>query len=130
MTSATRTSGLGFVLKGAGVVATGGLVAALLASSALACDVTPTRLLNAANEPQNWLTVHGNYSSTRFSKLSQINNRNVDGLKLAFAVPLGGTQKSWISGGALEGTPLVDNGIMYVANGWGETYRIDVSSGR
>ena len=32
--------------------------------------------------------------------------------------------------GNLEATPLVDNGMMYVPDGWGSVYAIDVSSGK
>jgi alcohol dehydrogenase (cytochrome c) len=35
--------------------------------------VNKDRLLNAANEPQNWLMMNGDYSSTRYSKLTKIN---------------------------------------------------------
>ena len=111
-------------------LATGGLMTALLSSTVFGAEVTDQRLLNAANESQNWLHIHGNYDATRFSKLSQINRNNAGNLKLAFAVALGGQQKSWIIGGTLQGTPLVNDGDMYVANGWGETFKIDVRSGR
>ena len=45
-------------------------------------QVTPQRLAAAANEPQNWLTYSGNYSSTRYSPLAQITPANVKNLKL------------------------------------------------
>jgi alcohol dehydrogenase (cytochrome c) len=61
-----------------------------IASSALAADVTPERLLNADKEPQNWLMNHRTYDGQRFSPLARINKNNVNGLKLAYAVPLGG----------------------------------------
>src|SRR6202042_1735294 len=57
---------------------------------ALAADVTPDRLLNADKEPQNWLMNHRTYDGQRFSPLDQVNRANVRGLKLAYAVPLGG----------------------------------------
>ena len=107
-----------------------GLIAIIVASSGFANEVTYDRLLNTSQEPQNWLHIHGNYSSTRFSKLDQINTNSVKNLSLAFAVSIGGQQSSRMSGGTLQGTPLVNNGYMYVANGWGETYKIDVRSGR
>jgi len=56
-------------------------VAIVLAASAIAAQYTMTvnkdRLLNAQNEPQNWLMMNGDYGSTRYSKLSQINRENV-----------------------------------------------------
>src|SRR6185436_17372815 len=39
--------------------------------------VSRERLINAQNEPQNWLMMNGDYGSMRYSKLSQINRDNV-----------------------------------------------------
>ncbi len=70
------------------------LVRALLAGSVLApaavyaADVTPERLANP--EPQNWLMNHRTYDGQRFSPLDKINKGNVKGLRLAYAVALGG----------------------------------------
>src|SRR5215510_4941525 len=63
---------------------------AAIALPALAADVTPERLVNADKEPQNWLMNHRTYDGQRFSPLTRINRDNVKGLKLAYAVPLGG----------------------------------------
>ena len=41
-------------------------------SIALDAQVTPDRLLRAAEEPQNWLTYSGGYFSQRYSALTQI----------------------------------------------------------
>ena len=64
------------------------LLGGALAYPALAGGVTPERLANADAEPQNWLMVHQNYSSHRYSQLDQINTGNVEDLRLAFALPL------------------------------------------
>ncbi len=95
---------------------------------AFAGGVTPERLANADAEPQNWLMVHQNYSSHRYSQLDQINTGNVKDLRLAFAVPLGGGEPG-ANVGSLEGTPLVNDGFMYVTDPWGTPYKIDVRSG-
>jgi alcohol dehydrogenase (cytochrome c) len=93
-------------------------------SAARAADVTYERLVNP--EPQNWLQNHHDYSSQRYSPLDLINRTNVKGLRLAFAVALGGA-----SGNEnLTATPLVDDGFMYVPDAWGVVYKIDVRSGR
>jgi alcohol dehydrogenase (cytochrome c) len=69
---------------------------------------------------------HHDYSAQRYSALAAINKGNVKGLRLAFAVALGGT-----SGNEnLTATPLVDDGSMYVTDAWGVVYKIDVRSGR
>jgi alcohol dehydrogenase (cytochrome c) len=105
----------------------GGLVfgTALLASaSALhAADVSYERLQHP--EPQNWLMNHHDYSAQRFSTLEMINKSNVKNLKLKFAVALGGSSGNE----SLEATPLVEDGFMYIADGWGVVYKIDVRSG-
>src|SRR5438128_870758 len=60
-------------------------LAATLAVAAFAqytMTVNKDRLLNAQNEPQNWLMMNGDYGSTRYSKLSQINRDNVKNLRM------------------------------------------------
>ena len=44
--------------------------------------VNKDRLVNAMNEPQNWLLMNGDYGSTRYSKLTQINRKNVKNLRM------------------------------------------------
>ena len=90
---------------------------------AVAADVTPERLANP--EPQNWLMNHRTYDGQRFSPLDKINKDNVKGLKLAYAVAIGGTAINE----NLEATPLVDDGFMYIVDLWGIVYKIDVRSG-
>jgi alcohol dehydrogenase (cytochrome c) len=94
-------------------------------------QVTPERLLAAESEEEagNWLMVHKNYSSNRFSPLTDINAENAADMDLAFAVPIGGLEPSGFGAGYMEGTPLVDNGMMYISDPWGTPYKIDVSSG-
>ena len=105
----------------------GGLLfgTALLASGSNlhAADVTYERLQHP--EPQNWLMNHHDYSSQLFSSLETINKSNVKNLKLKFAVALGGSAGNE----SLEATPLVEDGFMYIADGWGVVYKIDVRSG-
>jgi alcohol dehydrogenase (cytochrome c) len=96
-----------------------------VASSAFAADVTPERLLNPDKEPQNWLMNHRTYDGQRFSPLTRINKGNVKGLRLAYAVPLGGLGgNEWN-----EATPLVENGFLYITDSWGVLYKIDGTSG-
>jgi alcohol dehydrogenase (cytochrome c) len=102
---------------------TGSALAA--ASPAFAADVTPERLLNPDREPQNWLMNHRTYDGQRFSPLARINKGNVKGLRLAYAVPLGGVGgNEWN-----EATPLVENGFLYITDSWGVLYKIDGTSG-
>jgi len=105
---------------------------ALLASSvllvsgpAMAADVTPERLLNPDKEPQNWLMNHRTYNGQRYSPLARINRDNVKGLRLAYAVPLGGGSGNEYS----VATPLAEDGFLYVTDSWGVLYKIDGTSG-
>ncbi|MGJ4891761.1 methanol/ethanol family PQQ-dependent dehydrogenase [Bradyrhizobium sp. HKCCYLR20261] len=118
------------------------LRAVLLAGAAFACfnlaapaqaadEMTPERLLNADKEAGNWLHHHKNYSGTRFSTLKEINKDNVKNLKVAWTMHLGGVEGGGIwSHGGLEGTPIVENGMMYVTDGWGSVYKIDARGGK
>jgi len=106
------------------------LASALLATttlSGLAADVTPQRLMNADKEPQNWLMVNKDYSSHRYSTLNQINKDNAKNLHVAFTVALGGaTGIGDVSLGGHQSTPLVDDGFMYIVDGFGAVYKVDV----
>jgi glucose dehydrogenase len=61
----------------------------LAATPVLAVVVTPERLLNPDKESRNWPMNHRNYDGQRFLPRARINQGNVKGLKLAYAVPLG-----------------------------------------
>jgi len=92
---------------------------------ALPAEVTPQRLVNADKEPQNWLMNHRTYDGQRFSPLARINRDNVWGLKLAYAVPLGGgAGNEWV-----QATPLAEDGFLYITDSWGVLYKIDGTSG-
>ncbi len=105
----------------------GTALGAVLATPAFAADVTQQRADNADAEPQNWILPMQNYSSHRYSRLDEINRDNVANLRVAFTVPLNDA----LRGRNLadnEGTPLVDDGMMYLDTG--NTFmRIDVTSG-
>jgi alcohol dehydrogenase (cytochrome c) len=114
----------------------GAAILGLLASTSLApvaaADMTFERALAAAKEPQNWILHHGNYQGHRFSQLKEINTDTVKNLKVSFSVALGGFEGAGTryKFGNLEATPLVEDGVMYVPDGWGTVYAIDVSSGK
>lgn len=79
----------------------------------------------------NWLMVHRTYDSHRFSPLKQVSTDNVDKLHLAFTTTFdqasrGGRYQSARN----EGTPLVEDGFMYVQSGWSVIYKVDVRSGK
>src|SRR5437870_7078663 len=110
-------------------LATLGVLALALAAATLTAQYNMTvnkdRLLNAQNEPQNWLMMNGDFGATRYSKLSQINRENVKNLRMVWALALGGLQDVGQNGPENELNPLVDNGFMYTSHGWGTIYKID-----
>jgi alcohol dehydrogenase (cytochrome c) len=94
-----------------------------LASVQLHGQVTSQRLTAAPSEPQNWLTYSGNYSSTRYSPLTQITPANVKNLKLqwAYQAPVAG---NW------QTTPLVVDGVMYITQRLNDVVALDATTGR
>jgi alcohol dehydrogenase (cytochrome c) len=103
------------------------LACALLATtSTRAADVTYERLLNPDKEPQNWLMNHRDFGAQRFSPLAVINKSNVKNIRLLFSIAIGGSAGNE----ALEGTPLVEDGFMYISDHWGVVYKIDVRDGK
>ncbi len=49
-----------------------------------AAHVTAERLLNAADEPSQWMTYNGTYNEQRYSRLKQISTENVAKLGVAW----------------------------------------------
>ena len=107
------------------------LVCFSLTGKLSAANVTTERLnnLSAKEEEGNWLTVHRTYDAHRYSPLKQINKKTVSGLKLAYAVALGGVGRTGLASANMQATPLADNGFLYITDGWGSIYKIDVNSG-
>jgi len=86
-------------------------------------QVSPRRLAAAPSEPQNWLLYSGNYSSTRYSPLTQITRSNVKnlGLQWVYQSPVAG---NW------ETTPLVVDGVMYLTQRLNDVVALDAATGR
>lgn len=85
--------------------------------------VTWERLLNAADEPENWLMYNGTLDSQRFSGLEQIHNRNVGGLQLKWAYQLPEIDRA-------ETVPLVVDGVMFVTEAPSNVVALDAETGR
>ena len=99
------------------------LVPAVLVAVAVSAQVPYERIVKAAEEPQNWLTYHGDYGGVRHRKLDQINTTNVKDLRLEwmFQVP---------KPGRFETIPLVVDGVMYFTSPDGYAFAVDARSGR
>src|SRR6201984_3912153 len=112
-------------------VAAGAIITALLSAPLTAAEVTSERLKNAESEPGNWLTNHKTYDAKRFSQLDQINQSNVKNLHVAFVVQLGGGEPGGDKAHAREqSTPLVEDGFLYMTDGWRDVYKIDARDGK
>jgi alcohol dehydrogenase (cytochrome c) len=95
----------------------------IVMSGAAAAQITYERHLKAGDEPHNWLTYSGDYSSHRYSSLNQINHVNVASLE----------QKWVFQAQTLEkfiATPLVVDGVMYVTQANNHVIALDAKTGR
>ena len=103
----------------------GVLVSGLSVDSAASqvSDVSYDRILAATEEPENWLTYNGTYSSQRHSLLDQINPSNVDDLELKWML-----QNQVF--GAWQSNPIVVDGIMYVTQRPNDVMAVDAITGR
>jgi alcohol dehydrogenase (cytochrome c) len=108
----------------AGLVAyLSGLVASPTAK--IADDLRPEESFGrvARPAPGEWPTYNGNLSGNRFSPLNQIHAGNVEHLAPQWMFTLPGSTR------ALEVTPVVADGVMYVT-AVNEVYALDARSGR
>lgn len=81
----------------------------------------PTRKISwGPPQPGDWLTYNGNLNGNRYSKLKQINTRNVSSLKLKWIFP--------IQYFGLEATPLAAGGVLYVT-GPNQVFALDARTG-
>ena len=80
---------------------------------------------------EDWPLVNGNYAPQRWSTLNQITLANIKGLHPVYMLAVDGVEGggSRYANASLEGTPLVEDGFMYISNGWGSVYKLDVHSG-
>ena len=85
--------------------------------------VTWERLLNAADEPQNWLMYSATFDSQRHSRLEQVHTRNVDQLELKWAYQIPEIDRA-------ETTPLVVDGVMFVTEAPSNAVALDAATGR
>ena len=82
--------------------------------------VTQKMLENPA--PENWQMFSRTYDDQRYSPLTQINQKNVSKLQLAWSRGIG-------TSGEVQSVPLVYNGIMYVLGPDGIILALDAATG-
>ena len=105
------------------------IVCGLLATSMIGCQpasktkvVDEARLTAADGEPGNWMSQGRTYSEQRFSPLDAVNAGNVAKLGLAWSFELSTNR-------AVEATPIVVDGVMYVTSSWSLVYALDAKTG-
>lgn len=89
----------------------------------LTAQVSYDRIRQSDSEPGNWLTYSGNYSAQRYSRLNQITSANVRRLRPAWVYQIKATD-------ALETSPLVVDGVMYLSEPGGSVTALDTLTGR
>ena len=85
--------------------------------------VTFDRILNADNEPHNWLTYSGGYDSQRHTTLDKIGIGNVEELELKWVFQAQSLQ-------VFQTSPLVVDGIMYLTEAPNTVVALDAKLGR
>ena len=88
-----------------------------------AAQVPYERILDAASEPESWLTYSGTYGAQRYSTLDQITRENVDQLQPAWVYQTRSSQK-------FEVSPLVVDGVMYITEPPSDVTALDLRTGR
>src|ERR671931_6249 len=88
------------------------------------------RILNARDEPQNWLTYYGAYDAQRYSPLDQIDASNVGKLVPQWVFQAGNLGlRSGATTYAWEASPLIVDGVMYVSGWDGQCWALDAATG-
>ncbi|HBJ90486.1 MAG TPA: PQQ-dependent dehydrogenase, methanol/ethanol family, partial [Gammaproteobacteria bacterium] len=85
--------------------------------------ITWERLVNADDEPENWLMYSGTLDSQRYSLLDQINVDNVDQLEMKWAYQIPVIDRA-------ETVPLVVDGIMFITEAPSNVVAVDALTGR
>lgn len=102
----------------------------------LGCSQPPTppgaidsnRLLHADQNPQDWISLGGNFKQQHFSSLAGINTENVGELGLAWSYDAR-SRRGRVQRG-LEATPIVVDGVLYTSGAWGVVYALDAKTGK
>lgn len=85
--------------------------------------VNTQRIVQADKEPQNWLSHGRTYDEQRFSPLTDINDKNVKDLGLAWHFDTE-TKRG------LEATPIVADGVIYTTGSWSVVFALDARTGK
>ena len=86
--------------------------------------VTTSMLERAAADTSSWLSYGRDYFAQRFVRLEQITPRNVARLRPAWVFATGGDNRG------LQATPLIHNGVIYLAADQSRVFAIDARTGQ
>jgi quinohemoprotein ethanol dehydrogenase len=86
-------------------------------------DIDAERLLGANSDNGNWITYGRTYDEQRFSPLTEINERNVNELGLAWYADLDTARGQ-------EATPIVIDGKIYITTAWSKVKAYDAITGK
>ena len=98
-------------------------VVAALVAIPVSAQVSSDRLLNAADEPENWLNYSATYDNNRYSRLDRITRDNVTSLEIKWIWQARSLEK-------FEATPLVVDGILYTVQAPNDIVAMDAATGR
>ena len=85
-------------------------------------QIDEARINNADSEPGNWLAHGRTYEEQRFSPLTKVNKETVSELGLSW-------YKDMNTNRALEATPIVVDGTMFLTSSWSRVYALDAITG-
>ena len=85
--------------------------------------VTWERLVNAESEPENWMMYSGTLDSQRYSRLDQINTKNVKELEMKWSYQIPVIDRA-------ETVPTVVDGIMFITEAPSNLTAVDARTGR
>src|SRR5262249_5698831 len=115
-----RSFRLSISLVSLGALAVAGSVAE---ASSKAAAVTQQRMENAGKDGGQWMSYGRTWDEQRFSPLTQINDKNVKRLGLAWYADLNTYR-------GVDATPLVIDGVLYNVSAWSIATAYDAASGK
>lgn len=92
-------------------------------SSAKVGNVSESRIVAEADKGNNWLVNGGDYGARHFSPLSQITDRNVAKLGLAWSLDIDSSM-------GMSAEPIVVDGTIYVSGSLSRVYAVDAATGK
>ena len=100
-----------------------GLAAGNVLAAGVAEKVNQDYIIENAKTGKDWPAFGYDYAETRFSPLTQLTDKNVDKLRLAWSYDLNSKR-------GVEATPLVVDGVMFVSAPWSKVHAIDAKTGK